>query len=568
MIDHDELANRTMAWIEGDPDPDTRRQLQALLDAEDWDELFERMDGVLEFGTAGLRGAVEAGSNRMNRAVVIRATAGLAAFLERHRSGPVVLGFDGRLSSETFARDAVGVLAAAGHQVRYFPHPVPTPIVAYAAQRMEAASAVVITASHNPPADNGYKVYDSNAAQIIPPVDGQIADAIAAVGRADQVPRREFVMGAEAEGIGVLDYDETYAAYRADVNGVRRRRQGSDLAVAYTPMHGVGWETLSRLTGDAGYPNVEAVPEQREPDGRFPTVSFPNPEEPGAMDLVEALGTRSGADLVIANDPDADRLAVSLPDAGGWRPLTGNQIGVLLADWLLEGWEGPEVPIVVNSIVSSPMLASVAKLHGAHFEQTLTGFKWIANAALELEGRGVGRFVFGYEEALGYSVGRQVRDKDGLSAALIFMDMAAALKEQGRDVSSRLADLYRRTGLWVSTQLSVVRPGAEGERQIAEAMRRIGAELPSELDGRPVVGSTDFRRGAEERPAWLAATPLVAIDLDGGGRVLVRPSGTEPKLKIYVDLPGEAGDDIRQSEAALTRDADQVAAEAAAFIGL
>jgi len=568
MLDHSELAQRTREWIEGDPDPATRQELTELLEKEQWEELKERMGGVLEFGTAGIRGAVEAGSNRMNRAVVIRTTAGLADFLRRERSGHVVVGFDARPSSPQFAADTVGVLLAAGIEVSYFPEPVPTPIVAYTARRTGAAAAVVITASHNPPADNGYKVYDSNGAQIIPPVDRAIADAIARVGPAKDVPRVEDATGPDSPARR-LDYDEVYAAYRRDVDAVRPRRGGSSMVIAYTPIHGVGWKTFQRLVSDAGYPNVEAVAEQRDPDGAFPTVAFPNPEEPGAMDLVQELGSRIGADLVLANDPDADRLAVSIPAGdGSWKPLTGNQIGVLLADYLLQNWSGTDRPIVINSIVSSPMLRTVADVYGAHFEQTLTGFKWIANAALDLEAQGVGTFVFGYEEALGYTVGGHVRDKDGLSAGLVFMDLAASLRDEGATVSDRMADLYRRAGLWVSTQLSLVRPGTEGVAEIAAAMRRLGETTPTHLDGREVVSVRDFRTGAEERPRWLPAADLVEMTLESGGRVLVRPSGTEPKLKIYVDLPGEAEGDIVRQESETRAAADRIAAATAEFIGL
>ena len=567
MSDHTDLIRRTRAWIEGDPDPATRRELESLLDEESWDDLGERMNGVLEFGTAGIRGAVEAGSNRMNRAVVIRTTAGVSAFLRENRSGPVVVGFDGRSSSRQFAEDTVGVLVAAGHEVAFFNTPVPTPMVAYAARRLGAGAAVVVTASHNPPADNGYKVYDHNGAQIVPPVDTAIAAAIAQVGSASEVPRTEAGMGGDVPGASELDLDEMYAAYRDEVDQVRTRTAGGELRVAYTPIHGVGWEIMHRLTADAGYPDFHVVEAQRDPDGSFPTVTFPNPEEPGAMDLVKELGEELGADLVIANDPDADRLAVVLPENGRWRPLTGNQIGVLMADWLLEHWESEERPIVVNSIVSSPMLSAVGELYGAHVEQTLTGFKWIANAAMDLEEQGVGRFVFGYEEALGYSVGPVVRDKDGMSAAIVFMDMAQSLAESGRTVGDRLADLYLRAGLWASTQLSIVRPGSAGVEEIMAAMDRLGERFPSELAGHAVLGGTDYRAGAGERPRWLAATPLVALELEDRGRVLVRPSGTEPKLKIYVDLRGEAGDDIETAEARLREVADEIAAATAGFIG-
>jgi phosphomannomutase len=569
MTDHSELLERARNWITGDPDDGTRRELERLVADEDWDALTERMGGVLEFGTAGIRGAVEAGSNRMNRAVVIKTTAGLSDFLLSNRSGPVVVGFDGRISSRQFSEDTIGVLAAAGHEVRFFTEPVPTPLVAFTAKRQGAAAAVVVTASHNPPADNGYKVYDSNGAQIVPPVDTQIAAAIAAVGPANDVPRIEGTMGGTSSSATPIDAEAAYAAYWSEVDGVRTRRTGSDIAIAYTPIHGVGWRYVERLFRDAGYKRLRVVESQRDPDGRFPTVAFPNPEEPGAMDLVMDLGDRIDADLVMANDPDADRLAVALPEEdGSWRPLTGNQIGVLLADWLLEHWSRKARPIVINSIVSSPMLATIAAAHDARVEQTLTGFKWIANAAMDLEMAGEGEFCCGYEEALGYSVGPTVRDKDGMSAALVFADMAATLADSGTDVSSRLADLYRRAGLWVSTQVSVVRPGGEGLAEIDAVMERLATRVPDELDGRAVVGSTDYRTGANDRPRWLSSTPLVALDLEGGGRVLIRPSGTEPKLKIYIDLPGETGSDLRAAEEAARAEADSIGKETARFLGL
>lgn len=558
---NDELVRRARGWIAADPDPSTRSELEDLVQRQDWAELAERMNGVLEFGTAGIRGAVEAGSNRMNRAVVIRTTAGLASFLRANRSGPVVVGFDGRTSSRRFADDTARVLAGEGLEVFFFDHPVPTPMVAFEGRRRRAAAAVVVTASHNPPADNGYKVYDSNGAQIIPPVDAQIAAAIDEAPPANEVPMAGN--GLETAS-GRLDLDTVYAAYRAEVAVERTRNRGSDVTVAYTPLHGVGWEVLRRLVTDAGHNRIHVVESQRDPDGAFPTVTFPNPEEPGAMDLVTDLGSAAGADLVVANDPDADRLAVAIPHDGAWRSLTGNQVGVLMADWILEHWTHPERPIVINSIVSSPMLASVARFYDARFEQTLTGFKWIANAAIDLEAGGVGVFAFGYEEALGYTVGKVVRDKDGMSAALAFIDMTATLLEVGSTVSERLADLYDRVGLWVSTQHSVVRPGSEGLAEIERAMAGLTRRYPEALAGAAVEDGSDYMTGAESRPRWLAATPLVALDLKGGGRVLVRPSGTEPKLKIYVDLPGDPGTD----EQALAERAGEIAIETARFIGL
>jgi phosphomannomutase len=566
-----ELRRATLDWIEGDPDPATRAELQSLLDRGDEAALADRMGGTLAFGTAGMRGAVGAGSNRMNRAVVIRTTRGLADYLAAARpgSGPVVVGFDGRLSSRAFAEDTVGVLAGAGIPVRYFPEVAPTPLVAYAARILGATAAVVVTASHNPPQDNGYKVYDANAAQIVPPVDTGIAAAIDRVGPAAAVP---CVEGALA-GAGDLArpvpasvasrYVEEVLALRPAVPADRRLR------IVYTPMHGVGWALAERVLRPAGFADLQVVPEQAEPDGRFPTVAFPNPEEPGALDLAVALASRVGADLILANDPDADRLAVCLPRDGGWVALTGNQVGQLLADFLLEHVGPGATPLVVNSIVSSPMLASIAAGYGARYEATLTGFKWIANAALDLEAAEGTRFVFGYEEALGYTVGPVVRDKDGISAALLFAELAAHCRARGETVFDRLSRLYRRHGLWVSVQRSLVRPGPQGAAEIAAAMDLLGRRRPERLGGEEVTGVTDFREGAERRPRWLAATPLVALELGAAGRALVRPSGTEPKLKIYVDrrvdLPEDA--DPRRAEAAALEEAGRVAADVAAFLG-
>jgi phosphomannomutase len=571
MSDVESLNQRAREWIAGDLDPETRAELQAIVDSGDIDELEERMGASLEFGTAGIRGAVAAGSNRMNRAVVIKTTKGLADYLGETRDeiAPVVVGFDGRTSSRRFAGDTVGVLTAAGFPVRYFAKPTPTPLVAFAAGEYEAGAAVVVTASHNPPADNGYKVYDANTAQIIPPVDAGIAAAIARTGPAAAIPRHEWQPGEKqllAEAIGsdlAARYVEEVMALRPDLPGDR------DLTIVYTPLHGVGRPMTERLLSTAGFDNVHTVPEQAEPDGRFPTVAFPNPEEPGALDLAKGLGDRLGADLILANDPDADRLAACLPTAAGWRTLSGNQIGVLLADFVLENSRVGR-PLVVNSIVSSPMLAGVAAGYGARFVQTLTGFKWIANAAMDLERDEGLDFVFGYEEALGYTVGPVVRDKDGMSAALWFADLVAYLRGRGRTIEDRLAALYRDHGLWVSTQRSIVRPGSEGAAEIAAAMGSLRDRRPSRLGGFEVDAVTDFRDGAADRPRWLPEQALVEFRLGGAGRALARPSGTEPKLKIYVDRRAElpAGADVWEAEAAALAEAAAVAADLAEFLGL
>ena len=572
-MDTSHLISVAQQWLADDPDPLTRAELEALIDANDLDELSERMAGSLQFGTAGLRGVVAAGSNRMNRAVVIRTTRGLADYLlgrDGDSDAPVVVGADARLSSHTYLEDTVGVLAAAGIPVRFFDEPVPTPLVAYAARLVEARAAVVITASHNPPRDNGYKVYDRNGAQIIPPVDGEIAAAIAEVGAASAVPRIEGATAGDSPLIGAVPED-TFGRYLGELDAIRTPPGGGhDLAIVYTAMHGVGGEYVTGALQRAGYEQLLPVAEQYDPDGRFPTVAFPNPEEPGALDLSISLAEDTGADLILANDPDTDRLAVALPVSDGtWRPLSGNQIGLLLADYVLEHTDETH-PIVINSIVSSPMLAAVAASHGAGSAQTLTGFKWIWNAALDLETAGEGTFVFGYEEALGYSVGPAVRDKDGISAALVFADLAASCRTDGITVWDRLEAMYRRDGLWVSTQKSVVRPGTEGAAEIAAAMERLASSPPGVIGESKVAEVVDFQVGAEERPRYLPTASLVALQLDDGGRVLVRPSGTEPKLKIYVDLRRQVGADqvLAEVEAAALRDAESLAALTADSLGL
>jgi phosphomannomutase len=571
----EDLITAANDWIAGDPDPVTRRELQALVDSGAQDELSERMGRSLMFGTAGLRAAVGAGSNRMNRAVVIRTTRGLAEYLigrDGATDDPLVIGADARLSSATFLEDAVGVLAAAGVIVRYFRRPVPTPVVAYAGRLLEARAAVVITASHNPPQDNGYKVYDRNGAQIVPPVDRDIAAAIDRVGPAVSVPRVADALGGDVSGAAPAPR-ETYESYLSTLEAVRvPSQEPQDVRIVHTPIHGVGGRCVVEALERNGYPSVLPVAEQFEPDGHFPTVAFPNPEEPGALDLATALAQRERADVILANDPDTDRLAVSLPRPDGseqWRALSGNQVGILLGDFVLEHTVEPH-PLVGNSIVSSPMLGDIAAAYGARYVQTLTGFKWIWNAALDIEAEGPDRFVFGYEEALGYSVGQAVRDKDGISAAVVFADLVAACEATGITVWERLAGLYRKHGLWASLQKSIVRPGEAGAAEIASAMDLLGRERPTALGGKPVTTVTDYRTGSEDRPRYLAAASLVELGLGSAGRVLVRPSGTEPKLKIYVDLRADLApdEDVWAAEADLLGTAAEAAEEVAAFLQL
>lgn len=542
-----DLIDRARSWISQDPDPRTRAELEAVIQSGDTAELEERMNTELEFGTAGIRGKVGAGPGRMNRAVVMRTTYGLVRFLESEAGadgpGRVVVGFDARPSSQQFAEDTTGVLAAAGIPVLFFPEPTPTPIVAYAAKHLRAAAAVVVTASHNPPADNGYKVYGSQASQIVSPTDVAIQEGINDAPGANEIPRVEDPF---AEGSDVIARvpEDILDCYWEEVAATRSRTSGSDLEIVYTPIHGVAKETLFEVMHHAGHNEIVAVPEQSEPDGTFPTVEFPNPEETGALDLALDLARRRDADLVIANDPDGDRFAAVLPVAGEWRRLSGNEVGVLLGDYLLRHDRDPGSAIVASSIVSSPMLASIAQGYGATHTQTLTGFKWIVKAGLALEEDPGGRFVYGYEEALGYTVGSTVRDKDGISAALLFIDLMADLREDGKTIIDRLHELWRRHGLWVSEQASLVRAGPEGAEAMRRAIAGLGSNPPSEVGGIPVTEVLDYRENADARPAWLGVQDLIELTLGEQGRILVRPSGTEPKLKIYVDLcEKEAGSD-------------------------
>ncbi len=565
-----DLERATQDWINGDPDPVTRAELATILASGHTSKLEDRMAGTLTFGTAGIRGVVEAGANRMNRAVVIRTTAGLAAHLLANTEPDdrlIAIGRDARPSSEAFMADAIGVLVAAGFTVRYFADPTPTPLVAYAGLTMDACTSIVITASHNPPADNGYKVYSSNGIQIIAPTDAQIAEQIDLVGPANGVPRAaEPFQHPSATPIDGDLFESYLRAVGASLPGVTGDRS---LSIVYTAMHGVGGRFVTEALRRFGFKNVNPVARQFAPDGLFPTVSFPNPEEPGALDLAHELAQATDADLVLANDPDTDRLAASVPDPGGvWRPLTGNQVGCLLGEFLLTNWSGPASAVVVNSIVSSPLLGQIAEAHGATWDRSLTGFKWIWNAALELEEEGRGMLALGYEEALGYSVGTTVRDKDGISAALAFAIMAADARAKDKTVLDLVGDLYRRYGVAVSSQVSIRMQVPDGPEQIAAAMTALRKEPPSHIGGRSVAGMTDFLVGAADRPTYLGATNLIELDLGPTGRILARPSGTEPKLKIYVDLQEqfpESGDWMG-AEAALAQSATSTGNELAEWM--
>lgn len=567
MTTNEDLLARATRWVQDDPDPETAAELGALIERGDLKELADRMAGPLEFGTAGLRGVLGAGESRMNRAVVLRTTAGLGVQLlasrpEVRREG-VVVGYDGRRMSREFALDAARVLAAQGIPVHLFPALCPTPLVAFAVLDRKAAAGVMVTASHNPPEYNGYKVYGANGAQIVPPQDAEIAAAIAAVGAAREVPLADEQ---EARRAGLLrDVGaDLIERYMTATLALQRDLRGRDLVrIVYTPLHGTGDRLARELLARAGFSRVWSVAEQQEPDGNFPTVAFPNPEEKGALDLAFALAAREDATLVLANDPDADRLAAAVPDGrGGFRQLTGNELGALLGEYVLQHGEGAR-RLVVTTIVSSPMLKQIAAQLGVQYGEVLTGFKWITNLAMEREAAGSSSFAFGYEEALGYTVGTAVRDKDGLSAALVFAELAAAAAAEGRTVLDELERLGRTYGLFVSAQRNVTRKGAAGAAEIGAILDRLRSSTPRAIGGLAVRSLADVLRGVRvvdgrEEPLGLPASNVLIFELEGGARVVARPSGTEPKIKYYFDLreqvqPGEPFPEARaRAEARLT----------------
>lgn len=537
------------AWLAEDPDPVTAEELRALIAAGErgdpaaQKDLAERFTGSLEFGTAGLRGILGAGPQRMNRVLVRKVSAGLAAYLLANvpdaKARGVLIGHDARRNSRVFSEDTARVLAGAGLKVFLAHRPWPTPTTAWAVVEKRACAGVMVTASHNPPAYNGYKVYWGNGAQIIPPHDAGIAKAIDAIGASTELPMPELA-DLRARGL-LVDLDESvHDAYLAKVIALRQKPEidGRSLVIAYTPLHGVGALSVEGAMKLAGFPHLHTEPSQREPDAEFPTVAFPNPEEKGAMDRVLALASSVKADLVLANDPDADRLCAAVPDGAGYRVLSGDQVGALLADYLLAN-SPADKRMVATTIVSSQLLSFLAKETGADYRETLTGFKWIGNAAMDYEAQHGGRFVMGYEEALGYSIGPLVRDKDGVSACVVFAELAAWNRGRGKTVLAHLDDIYRRVGLFVTEQVSLTKPGSEGMAEIKAAMTKARSAPPEELAGYAVESVTDLARGE----GGLPPSDVLVFRLAGGRRVIMRPSGTEPKLKSYYEVRVTVGAD-------------------------
>jgi phosphomannomutase len=532
-VNLDELAvERAEAWRAQDPDAETAAELDALIaDARGGSataiaELHDRFDTRLQFGTAGLRGRIEAGSNRMNRVLVSQAAAGIAAFLlEKARpdeTPSVVIGYDGRKNSRVFATDTAELVAGAGLRAILLPRLLPTPVLAFAVRHLGASAGVMVTASHNPPQDNGYKVYlggDDQGSQIVPPVDAEIAAHILRVADERTVPQLPRSTSYELAGEEVLD---EYVRRTASLG----THPATPPRFVYTAMHGVGWETAHRVFVDAGFGEPIVVTEQIEPDAAFPTVAFPNPEEPGAMDLALAKAAESGADLVIANDPDADRLAVAVPQAdGGWRRLSGNEVGSLLG-WRAAERLAPTGGTLAASIVSSPALREIARVYELGYQDTLTGFKWVSR---------VPGLSYGYEEALGYLVDpAKVRDKDGISAATEFLALASELRAAGRTFADHEAAFAEKFGAFASAQISI---RVTELSDIPRIMNGVRAALPTTLGAVAVDRIDDFFEGFEGFPAG----DILRIWLVDGSRVILRPSGTEPKLKVYIDASSTEG---------------------------
>jgi phosphomannomutase len=526
------VLDTARAWLAQDPDDETRAELAVAIDAAAdgtgpaVQELAARFAGRLAFGTAGLRAELGYGPLRMNRVVVTQAAAGLARFLiDTGRQRSVVIGYDGRVNSDVLARDSAEVMRGLGLEVTLLPSALPTPVLAFAVRHLDVGAGVMVTASHNPPRDNGYKVYlggDDDGSQIVPPVDGAIAAAIDAVAAGSIVDLPHATDYTVAPSTLVEAYVDATAA-TVPFPGLVPEAQPT---VVYTAMHGVGWETARAVFETAGFAVPTTVPEQIDPDGAFPTVSFPNPEEPGAMDLAIARGVAVGADLVIANDPDADRLALAIPSGDSYRRLSGNEVG-----WLL-GWraaeraaEAEETGTLAASIVSSPALSRVAARYGLEYRDTLTGFKWVSR---------VPGLLFGYEEALGYLVDPDVvRDKDGISAALSLLDLATELAASGSTIADQLDAFAAEFGAFASGQVAT---RVDDLSRIGEIMAALRATPPTTLGPLAVSSVTDYADGVEGFPP----SDILRYDLDGDARVIVRPSGTEPKVKVYIDTVADS----------------------------
>jgi len=515
------IVERAERWLADDPDPATRRELKQLLDRNDLDALHDRFDSSLVFRSASFRGLLGAGPNRMNRVTVIRATAGLCAWLRQQLPNAaergICVGFDGRRMSRELATDAAGVIAGAGFQVWMLDDEMPTPVLGFSVLETGAAAGVMITAGDSPSAYNGYKVFWGNGSQIISVHDEGIAQAIARISSASSVPRptrHEAIAQGRMQALTDLveRYRERVSALVGPPSEARR------LSIAYTALHGVGDRLVRTILGAAGFSGLKSLASQAEPDGRFPTVDFPNPEDPAAMMQVLALAKRINAELVLANDPDAGRLAVAVVSDGGYEVLSGDDLGCMLADDLLERTESQSKRLLISSIVSSPLLGKIAKAHGARWEQTLVGHSWINHRAIEIEAEGYS-YILGYDDALGYGATTFVRDKDGISAALLVADLAARCKARGSTLLDEREAMWRRYGLYVSRRISTAFEGGDADEKMAAAMTRY-----------------------RDNPPWpianlnLPETDLLVFEPEGGDRVILRATATAATLEYYLHV--------------------------------
>ncbi len=580
-----DIRHRIQRWVDLDPDPATRAELRRLAgDAPG--EAADLFGGRIGFGTAGLRAAMGPGPLRMNRLVVRQTTAGLLQYLRSHAASDsgspganepaaglhVVIGYDARHNSEAFAQDTAAVVAGAGARAELIEGPVPTPVLALAVLDRGADAGVMITASHNPAIDNGYKLYLADGIQLVGPADAEIASAIDQVAEAMADPSIAVDEAAALIALapdGVITVGSEVAQRHLDAAVAACVTSHREVSVLYTAMHGVGGAHLLQAFEGAGFPPPRVVPEQFDPDPDFPTAPYPNPEEPGALDLALAAAaaaeseTTDGAgagpvDVVLANDPDADRLAVAVRDpAGAWTRLSGDQIGVLLADHLIRHSDGPD-RLVASSIVSSRMISAMAEASGVTDVRTLTGFKWVARPIVE---QPENDYLLGYEEALGYCVGTRVRDKDGISAALVMAELVAEAMARGETLFDRLDRLAVAHGVYSTAPVTLLFDGADGSLQREQVMERARTNPPAAVAGVAVDSVEDLALGATLPPTdgliWLLADRT---------RIVVRPSGTEPKLKAYIEVI-EPVDDPADVESAKQRATDRITDLAAAVDG-
>ena len=525
----DQARDIAKEWLECEPDLKNREEIEALLAGPE-SELIQRFTGHLEFGTAGLRGPLGAGPQRMNRPLVQMTAAAIAQRLledDQKESPLVVIGFDARKQSDVFASDTARVLANQNIRCVLLPKALPTPVLAFSVLQINASAGIMVTASHNPRQDNGYKVYWKDGAQINTPLDKEISTYL------EGIKPNEVELAPLDSPLITFDEGNLLEQYLDMAASCVSKVPDSELKIMYTPIHGVGKDTLIEAFTKSGFSSVDVVTEQADPDPDFPTVEFPNPEVPGTLDLALAEAKKMHADLVLANDPDADRLAVVVPDGEAWRTFNGNEIGALLAEHLLKSSEGSD-RLVVTTIVSSRMLKEIAKHHGVHYEETLTGFKWIMRPGIDSREK---NFIFGYEEALGFAVGDHVHDKDGITSALVFAELAAEAKQQGKSVVDRLHDLWVRHGVHVTGQITHRFEGSEGADVMMQIMNLIRQNPPQKIGSCDVEAVTDFL----SQESGLPPTNAIALET-GQSRVVVRPSGTEPLIKIYAEVVTPVGD--------------------------